>query len=454
MSALGEYIHLHQENYLKYGTARNGETPQLLSESYNAQRSMNLARINALNGVVMESTITELKNRVQQNYNESKQAREIAQNHANYNKGIAKFQQSFKEKLLAEVPGKFGTGVAIRLNKSNMRMDKTLVNLNAAVASRNKALNAINTANNNFAMGKPVQERTIRSILDNTDAFFNAIGMIGGSSALWAHDDWHSQDTLAALQGILLLAPLDEVNQSAFSGAFGEVLVNMSADTARVLAGKELVKAMEAALKTGETRASFSIDETMVTPQVQQAFQEETDLNLYQAHSSQNKVDASITIKDQPVQASVKAYKAAGNTINTHLQDVSLLSTLAATEMQFANHWISLHSYGMASGSVDDALSEQVVYEALSRGNMLKQDVLTADTFVAIDVSTGRVYAKTMHDILTNNQDNFTLSPAISSIAVHGNNFADTIEQRIANILISIHQTKISVSYRVTLDPK
>lgn len=454
MSAIGEYIHLKKENYDKYGTARVGGSPQLLIDSYNAQKEINLTRIKNFENKIDNTILIELKSRIEENYNENKQAREIAENHVNFNKGMTNFQQEFRAKLIAEIPNVFGVeGVSVRLNKSNMKMNKEPINLSNAKRYRANAISAIKTANDNFAAGKPIQKNTITAIINNTDMFFKELGMIEGIDILWPRGGWKNQDTLSALKGILELAPLGEMNQSALSGAFGEALVNMAADTMRTLSGKELAKAIEEALSTGEVRSSFSIDESMITPQVQQVFQEETGLNLYQIHSSQNKVDASITIKDIPVEASVKAYTPKGNVINAHLQDVSLLSTLAATQLQFANHWISLHSYGASNSGMDEALSEQIMYEALSSGNLLKQDVSVADTFVAIDTVNGRIYAQSAYNILTNGKENFTLNPTVNSIVINSNKMADSIEQRIANIIMSIHQIKISVRYKAALNP-
>ena len=135
------------------------------------------------------------------------------------------------------------------------------------------------------------------------------------------------------------------------------------------------------------------------------------------------------------------------------MQDVSLLSTLVATQLQFANHWISLHSYGTSNDSMDEALSEQIMYEALSSGNLLKQDASVADTFVAIDTINGRIYAQSAYDILTNGKKNFTLNPTINSIVIDSNKTVNSIEQRIANIIMSIHQIKISVRYKTALNP-
>lgn len=460
MSAIGQYIHLRKENYQRYGTARVGEAPEPLLVSYKAQRAANLARLENLRNKVNDDVLEELKARVERNYNESKQAREIAENRVNFNQGITDFQNNLVAKLVSEIPNRFGESmdINISLNQSNMEIDKEAsVNIAEARKHRDNALSAIKTANDNFLKGKPIQSRTINAIIDDTDKFFKALGMIKGKDILTPKKGWENYDTFSALDGILKLVPLYEMNQSGLSGVFGEVLVNMASDRAKALGEKKLYEELKAeverSLSTGEMRSSFSINESMITPDVQRIFKQETGLNLYQIRSSQNKVDASIIVKDTPIEASVKAYTPSGNTIYAHLQDVSLLTSLLGTQLQFANHWISLHSYGEPDPGMDELLTEQIMYEALSSGNILKQDASIADTFVAIDTVNGRVYVKSAFDILDKDKNRFILNPTINNIVIKSNKFANTWEQRIANIVMSVHQIKIKVTYRAPLDP-
>lgn len=112
----------------------------------------------------------------------------------------------------------------------------------------------------------------------------------------------------------------------------------MVSDTIYNKAKKDSFNAIKEALQTGATRTSFQITEDMIAPSVQKQFLEKTGINLYQIHSTQDKVDAIIELRTETIDASVKAYTPKGNVITSHLQDVNLITSLLTTESQFANH--------------------------------------------------------------------------------------------------------------------
>ena len=448
MSVLGNYIHLHEANYLKYGTAKKGETSQLLIDSLNAQRQANQQKINAITNV-SSSTLVELKQKIV-NESTQKEAMELAQDLTNYNKEILKVEQRVQKQLYAEVPSKFQEE-GIRLIKKNVQINSSLVNIEEAKKARRRFYDNINTINKNFELGKPIQDNTIQTALNNCSQFFNCLGIVNNNLEFLRIKDLKNKNTVNALKAIVQSVSIDEANKAALHGTFGEVLVNMVADQMQIKAGKELKSAMQKALSTGEHRTSFQIDESFITPSVATAFQEKTGLNIYQIRATQDKVDASITINNQQVDASVKAYTPKGNIITAHLQDVSLVSSLAATQAQFANHWISLHSYkGMNHNEADNVMKTHIEYEALVAGNLLKQGAATANTFIVIDVKQGRVYAKSTKEILLGD-NNFILNPSLNNIFFSNNKWANTWEQRIANILIELHKIKVSVMYKVNL---
>lgn len=151
---------------------------------------------------------------------------------------------------------------------------------------------------------------------------------------------------------------------------------------------------------------------------MQRSFYRKTKLNLYQIKGSQDKIDASIIINGMPVDASAKAYTTYGNTINPHLQDVNLLTALAATAGQFGNHWLNMHALNLPSDSADEEFTKQIQYEALVAGNLLKKGAGIADTFVAIDATKGRVVTKTTKEMLENGSDFFTISPNPKDIII------------------------------------
>lgn len=450
MSALGDYIHLRTENYLKYGTAKKGEQEQPMIDSYNAQKQRNQELLNQIQEP-SQSTLAELK-RLIANESTQEEAMQIAKNLSSYNQSINDITNQLKEKILQDVPSKFESeDYGIRTVKSNLKTNKNLVNIEEAKKARRRFYDNINTINSNAAAGKPVRQSTLNTLLKNASDFFNYLGIVNSNLEFIKYRDLRNANTIAALKNMMQLVSLSDMNKAALHGTYGEVLVNMVSDNMRVKAGKELESALKQTLQeTGGHRTQFSIDENMITPKVQQAYYEKTGNNLYQIRATQDKVDASIIIEDEAIEASIKAYTPKGNFITAHLQDVNLITNLITTEAQFANHWLNLHALNIPNQDMDNELKKYIEYEALVAGNMLKKGTTIADTFIVIDATQGRVFAKSTKDILQNYEDNFILDPMIENIAI-SNQFASTWEERIANILLSLHQQSISVSYKVAL---
>lgn len=447
MSALGDYIHFNKSNYLKYGTSRYGESSDPLVNSLNQQKQSNMQKINSINDI-NPTILNELKQRISKESTQ-KEAYEMAQDLLNYNKNIVDAEKRIKEQIINNVPKNFQGG-NVRLVKKNLKINSSLTNVETAKKYRRRIYDNINVINKNIELGKPVKESSIQSLLDNCSNFFNYLGIENSKLEFLKVKNLNEKNTVNALKSVIQSLSIDEATKATLHGTYGEILVNITSDQIRIKAEKELYDSVKSALSTGATRASFKIDESSLTPKVATVFQEKTGLNLYQVKATQDKVDASVTINNYPIEASVKAYTPKGNVIRPHLQDINLITNLIKTEAQFANHWISLHAYDqMNIEEADETLKKHLEYEALVSGNLLKSGNLVADTFIVIDVSQGRVYTKSTKDIL-NQGTNFILNPSLNSIFFK-NEFASTWEERIANILIQMHQKKISVMYKVQL---
>lgn len=449
-STIGNYVHLKAENYIGYGTAKKGEEVQPWVKSLKAQRDKNMMRLKQIKEP-SKDILKELEKRIA-NENVQKQAKEIAENKVAFSQSLDQITSELKKKLIAEVPKKFAfPDSGIRLVQSNIKTNKNMTNIEAAKKARALFSDNIKTINNNTKEGKPIQARTLNTLLKNLSDFFNYLGIVNNNLDFIKYRNLDNRSTIAALEGLIQLDSLSEINKATLHGVYGEALVNMVSDNCRTLVGKELEKTVKDALATGETRTSFQMDESMIESAVQQDFLERTGLNLYQIRSTQDKVDASIIINNEEINASVKTYTPKNNYITAHLQDVSLISSLVSTEEQFGNHWLNLHALNTSADRkriTDEEFAKHIQYEALAAGNLLKKGAAVADTFVAIDAVQGRVYAKSVKDILTNNTKYFSLKPPIASISI-ANERAETYHHRIANILLELHQKKISVGYKV-----
>jgi hypothetical protein len=333
------------------------------------------------------------------------------------------------------------------------------VSIDSAIEKRKrlyKQIDAFNADSANLSKNTNMESK-LRNINNSFEEFFKYLGISSkkGNSILDSFKIKGNTDTLTALKSFLKKLQLTEIKQATINGKYGEMLVSAANDACQSYARNELKDYMIKTLETGEYRTSFSIDESDILSGVKEVLDKSTKNAIYRIYSTQDKVDASIEIKGRKIDASVKAYSSRyGKSLTPHLQDVNLLSSLITTEKQFANHWINLHvssaGTGAATAQIDEELKKHIAYEALASGNMLKKNTTIANTFVAIDVKSGKVYTETVADILTNKLGNFKFNPNVNSIVIN-NAREDSLEKRIANIVRIIKGYKIAVKLKVSL---
>ena len=449
MSALGDYIHLKVDNYNKYGVMKKGgqKAKLTLEQVYKAQKAINQNRINSLPDV-NQSILNTLNERISKNFPEGKD-----KGRESLDKALAenKLSERIKNFLLTEINGNLIKQSNIdNSNIEQMTTNNALVKIEEARRLRNNLYQNIETLNRRFKEGKTAGT-TPTTIVNNLNDFFNALGMALPNNEWIVHpNDIKNIDTLTALKEILHSISFAEANNATLHGQMGEQTVRMCGDVA-VSKGLEAINGVI----VGSHPTKFQLNEKIIPKKVGETFKKDTGLNLYQVRSSQDKVDVQIVVNKQPLNTSVKAYTARGNSIRAHLQDVSLLTSLATTVTDFANHWLNIHTLHLNNHELDSALIEHIKYEALVSGNLLKKGALLADTFIAIDVTSGRVYSASTKDILNGNgSSTFYLTPDIYSLHISGNQWQDTWEKRISNILQSVHSKKISVALNVSLQSK
>ena len=442
MSAIGDYIHLHTANYLKYGISKRGfgEGPSVV-QVYTEQKNINQNRINKL-PEIDKSTIDILNARVKQNLPEG---RDGAEERVSEELSKRKFSDEFKNKLLTDINGNVDkAGLSGMVGQ--LPFNNALVNIEAAKAAKRRIDENINRLNS----GKSA-ETTPQTLVNNFNDYFKALGSCLPETYLDNIAKIQNRDIFTALQSVIREMSFVEAHKATINGQWGEKTVAMCGD----VSVSQALQAVNGVIK-GSDVSSFQLNESIIPKIVGQKFEQDTGINLFRAHASQDKVDVQIVVNKQPLNVSVKAYSARGNTIRAHLQDVALLTSLATTTTGFANHWLNLHCASVAlpgTASLDKVLEEHIKYEALVSGNLLKKGASKADTFVAIDTLKGRVYSASTKDILTGKaSSNFYLRPNIGTLHIGGNDFANTWEARISKILQSVHATKISVILNVRLN--
>ena len=246
------------------------------------------------------------------------------------------------------------------------------------------------------------------------------------------------------IQQALNSASFHEIKGSTLRGEFGETLVAYVGSKIQDIAETELDKYLENSIvgsKTSKFQITTKQIPTNIGLKINEQYSKKQPYNIYDIRASQDKVDVIISESDKSkkLKASIKTYQSSKTNITTHLQNVSLLYNLLATEEYFRNHWLYLHYITQTSINknqlqitkleYDEELTKQILYEALVSGNLLKQQFPgqpspeKANYMIIIDSNTGKVIIKSTYELLREafyNKDYewypFIIKPSIYSI--------------------------------------
>ena len=265
MSAIGDYVHFHKTNYIRYGTAFRGRDAQPFMKSYKAQKERNLNRTKNLK-TISKATLRELETRIA-NESTQEEAKQIAEGILNFNNSLNNITRELQEKLLSEVPAKFSSDdFGIRMVKSKIHTDDSAINIEEAKKARTRFYNNINTINKKAQQGEPIKESTITALLKNASDFFNYLGIINKDLEFIKYRNLKDMNTIAALKNMVGLVSLSEMRKATLHGVYGEVLTNMVSDNLRFQIGDALVTEVKNQIQTGAHRTEFQIDSSLVKP--------------------------------------------------------------------------------------------------------------------------------------------------------------------------------------------
>lgn len=261
------------------------------------------------------------------------------------------------------------------------------------------------------------------------------------------------------------------------SGRFGEMLVAICNDSCANLAEQtadDVVRS--AAIKSinqgvvGDISSAANFNKNLVSTGYRIFGTNSDNQNQYSIGTTKNKVDVQIKINDEQVFANVKTRaNLDGKAGRDQLQDVDPYVALVFLNSQveglenFGNHWISMHlAYGKngriynerKQASLDEIFKKEVAYEALSIGNPFKTGVNAANVFVHINRATGKVYVKSVQQLLNNlnKADNRIGGLQKISTLRYNNIKQQEVWQRLNDILNQVHATKLSVAINIKYD--
>jgi hypothetical protein len=119
MSAIGDYVHYFNKNYLKYGTGYAREAYEPRIASVQAQKARNQQRVSNLESAgVTEGALAELAKRIK-NENLQKQAMEIAKNKIKVAKAESDISVLIRNTIMEKVGSSFDNGAGGNSQVSN-----------------------------------------------------------------------------------------------------------------------------------------------------------------------------------------------------------------------------------------------------------------------------------------------------------------------------------------------
>ena len=461
MSALGEYIHYFSDNYRQFGTHRKGAFNNINIPS---RQQFIKDRLGNNFQSVSQETLNIIKSRLSKNSDtQINKDEKILNNH--YQEKINQLFNLLSSHTIEEIGGRLhGTSNLTtdlsfyhELVKPNFIQPDEFLKKQKILKEVKEIINKINIKGQNFEN----QQKEIDSLI----LLYNQLdlGKINQNNIL---NDFNKIE--------------EQINQfylvNSFSqiiGDFGELFAITCDDKIYNLAGKELESALKDILMkqgnfsnkwVGNIKSSISINKNLVK-YMPKNLKYTDNGNSYKIAETQDKVDCSITVNKQEVDASIKYYKdQAVNRTNVTLQSsINLFYSLIYLNnkyMDFGNHWINLkvasqndknHQLINLENNLNNILRTELAYEALIQGNPLKNNVKKANVFITISRSTGKVFVQDTSKMLLQ-EKNYSFVPKINKVIIDNHWNDNSEEARITNILSDLHSQQIHASYQVRYD--
>ena len=446
-SALGNYIHLHTINYIKYGTNTVFKQTNNPYISYNNFMKQRTASLNSKG--ISSDTIDKLRFRIASD-SETRNQRDLA-DQKQWQKMIDQVYQDVsiftQQDLLKSI--QYGKEInrfraSLHGYKQAKSMTSTASVLQQKIRLRQKIMKEISEINQQGT----VTEKRIQKVI-------NWYQQLASKETQYKLDS--SLSSLGEIKKALINLTYENQINSLY-GAVGEHLVYSVRDSANYQGQKIANNFIEGVV--GKETSDITFKSELIAEKMEGfSFKDDTNTE-YSITATQDKVDVKMIFNGEEILASVKNYKDLSND-NVKLQsEVNLFFSLLFLNQylpNFGNHWINLHTVSSFTNQIfqgyredaDNILKQEMAYEALVSGNPLKTNALEATVFIAIDRNSGQVFIQNTKTIL-DDLDHFSITPKISKVVL-ANTKADNVSTRIKTLLAAIHNKKFTVFYRTNL---
>lgn len=450
--ALGDYIHLHKNNYEKYGTFRKGEgkNSYQIYNDFLIKRTANLTTISP-------DTIAILRQRIANDAETKNERNTVEQKQYNERlEQIYKYIQQFTStELLKDFQKNQGFNTKTKVQEfSNQFISPDYFEKGSIKPKQ---------LENKIKLLKEIRDK-IKDLNNNkipaTEENINDLNNKYRQLDIGVPLDMSIKSPICRIQTAIDNYSFDSV-LSSVAGRFGEELVFSARDTALGIVGKNLQTAIQKEGVVGENKTSIEINKDLFAVNMSSIFKSaDQNNNKYIINKTQDKVDVQIIVNREDVFSSVKDYFNTSSKPVTLQNEVSILYSLAFLQSyyeDFGNHWINMHALGFKDSNrtnADTILKQEIAYEALVIGNPFKQGAIPANTFIVIDRASGKVFIDNTKDILLKKFNQIEIKDKeIDNLNLQKQNKkASSFEERIIRILSYLHQVKLHVGYRTNFN--
>lgn len=457
MAGIGDYIHLRNSDYQRYGTTYRG--PSNYSNAFavfSAQRSKILNKIKtSTNGAIagLENYLNGLLYGIEGN---------AAQY---YEEEFSKYREVV-EQIFSEKYGQFDFNVAQGLN-----VYQKMKNISTSKSSRktldrsqleNYLKQIVLMINGNIGLKQGTDVMDIMRVKTELENYLNShsegmiirkadnMNLINDINRVLAYQSFPRPLAIGDIGEIFLAAASAKANDKAEK--VGDQLIN------------EIKKSIVGGLGSKATIQGDKFDDKYVdlSKILVPGWQHIDENNSWQLSTeSQDKVDVYFDWHGQTLAISAKNYNLTDYSREIHiLSGSNLLYLIANEDDQFVNHWLNLISTSNRETDSNNSALLQAAHEAMKITILIKgltgQDLgrnSTADTFVLNDRHSRHVYIFTMRQLADRaisrlNNINFGGYPnnGLRHEYVGDNPSQELAMTRITNLLKSVYNCKISIA--------
>jgi len=465
MSALSDYFHKTSKGYASETSWGDSATALEMQHQLNNERIANIKT---------PENISELQKRltIDNNEKDAEQAKEIEKRRITMLNAVAQSMgPDLEERILKNFEARGSSNNQTAEKKSEVSY--SYEDIEQLRIIRNKIYASVNRINKTPESN---HTKAIETLIGLYNQFYSIAKRIDSSikDLQFSASNVTKESTRQAILDIYNKFTIGTVNAN-LKGEFGEKLVLAAGDKLYGAGMEALSQVMKEGLdkiegSLGQSRGNITIRADYYPEAVYNEWKtsssvEQTDEygTYYNFAATQDKVDATITVNNEKINASVKAYSAnSAGTAYPHLQDVNFAYSLAKSAENFGNHYIQLLLLNRSTKKFEEAHKSELAYEALVHGNLLKESAVNADTFVFIDLNSGKVRTMSTKSMLENYLEKFKFSYSTDFgkvlrksnywVSSKGIGAEEAARKRVVSLYNALRMLKISVAYTMKVE--